>query len=106
MTTQIWNTGDIPVFTIGDRLRKARERVGLSQSDFAAEIDVSPRSVSNYESEAVTPKKIVLKAWALRTGVPLEWIETGEVPNNGDGGDGASMVNYYYLPKPRLLAVA
>ena len=106
MTTQIWNTGDIPVFTIGDRLRKARERTGLSQGDFAAEIDISPRSVSNYESEAVSPRKLVLKAWALRTGVPLEWIETGVTPENNGGGDGSSMVNIYYLPTPSLELVA
>ena len=106
MTTQIWNTGDIPVFTIGDRLRKARERCGLSQSEFASEIDVSPRSISNYESEAVQPKKIVLKAWALRTGVPLEWLETGHAPSGNDSGDDASMVKIHFLTVPTLDAVA
>lgn len=33
--------GIIPVFTIGDRLRKAREFAGLEQSELANAIDVS-----------------------------------------------------------------
>ena len=98
MTTQIWNTGDIPVFTIGDRLRKARELTGLSQGDFAAEIDISPRSVSNYESEAVAPKRLVLKAWAMRTGVPFEWIVNGDI---NPGNDGISVKDCY--PFSRVL---
>lgn len=99
--------GDIPVFTIGDRLRKSRERIGLKQADFAAEIDISARSVHNYENETVSPRRIVLKAWALRTGVPLEWLETGNIPADNNGGDGdEGMVNIYFLPKPTLDLVA
>lgn len=79
----------IPAFTIGDRLRKARELTGLDQDPFAHEIGVSRGTVSNYE-RAVSPeglKKPYLMAWAMRTEVPLEWLMTGKVPGDG-GGDG------------------
>ena len=67
-----------PRFTIADRLRKARESAGLEQGQLAADIDVSRSTIGNYESARVTPRRIVLRAWALRTGVPLEWLERGE----------------------------
>src|SRR5690606_27177162 len=82
--------GIIPVFTLGDRLRKARQVTGLEQEDFAAEIGVSRGTVRNYETGATTRvKPIVLKAWALRSGVPLHWIQTGESPRQGDPDGGS-----------------
>lgn len=97
---------DIPQFTMADRLRKAREHAGVDQRQFADELGIARATVSNYERGAVQPRKIVLKAWALRTGVPLEWLETGEVPSGNNGGGGESMVNIYYLPTPSLELVA
>lgn len=77
----------IPEFSVRDRLRKARELTGLDRQDFAAEIDVSRNTVTNYEMGHTTPKRLVLKAWALRTGVPLVWLETGIAPADDGGGD-------------------
>ena len=79
----------IPEFTVADRLRKAREVTGLDQTQFAAEIDVSRGTVSNYEQGRTNVRRIVLKAWALRSGVPIEWIETGAVGPQDDGGGAA-----------------
>lgn len=83
--------GVVPEFTIGDRLRKARELTGLDQEQFAAAIDVSRGTVSNYEGGTTTNlKRLVLKQWAMFAGVRLEWIETGYAPDptgpEGDGG--------------------
>lgn len=78
--------GFIPSFTVGDRLRKAREHTGLSHSEFADEIGVSRNTVTNYERGHVSPRAIVLKMWAMRTGVPLVWLETGEAPRPSDEG--------------------
>ena len=79
----------VPVFTLSDRLRKAREVAGLKQATMAKEIGISHRSVTSYESGATVPRLIVLKAWAMRCGVPLQWLETGEAPS--PDGDGASV---------------
>lgn len=81
--------GVVPEFTLGDRLRKARELTGLDQGPFGKELDVSRATISNSERGESKPTRIVMRQWALRTGVPLEWLETGQVPsNNGPGPDG------------------
>lgn len=68
----------VPSWTQADRLRKAREHAGLTQEQMAAEIGIARRSVSAYESGA-TVKRPVLLSWAMRTSVPLAWIETGSL---------------------------
>ena len=86
----IETTWTIPRFTVGDRLRKAREMTGLDQGAFAAELGVSRNTVSNAEQGRTRPRLLMLRAWSLRTGVPVEWLETGvENPRPGvpDGGD-------------------
>ena len=86
MSTQAM-AGLIPVFTIHDRLRKAREASGLDQHQLAEAMGVSRATVSNYETGfSSKPRKIVLNAWAMATGVPIQWIETGTAPGAGDDG--------------------
>lgn len=80
----------VPEWTVADRLRKAREVAGLEQAELARDIDVARQTVGNYERGAVQPRRIVLKAWALRTGVPLEWLETGKANPRQGGPDGGS----------------
>jgi transcriptional regulator with XRE-family HTH domain len=85
--------GPIPQFTMGDRLRKARELAGVESGDFADEIGVSRNTITNYERDKVRPRKIVLNAWALRTGVPLQWLLTGTAPASPPEGDAAEAVD-------------
>jgi transcriptional regulator with XRE-family HTH domain len=72
--------GVIPQFSVGDRLRKARELTGLDQGQFADEIGVSRGTIYNYENGRSQPKKVVLLAWQMRTGVPIEWLMHGIDP--------------------------
>lgn len=83
----------IPDFTVGDRLRRARQKTGLEQGPFAEEIGVSRGTVSNYErSDNVEGmKKPYLLAWALRTDVPIEWLVTGEAAAPTPPDDGAML---------------
>ncbi len=79
--------GEVPQWTMGDRLRKARQKIGLEQADFAEEIGIGRTTLINYENDKRAPKSIVLKAVALRTGVPLWWLEGRESPRPvGPGG--------------------
>ena len=80
--------GVIPAWTTGDRLRKARELAGMGQQEMADEIGISRRSVSAYEGGGSIPKRPVLLSWALRTGVPLEWLRSGTAETPRPGGDG------------------
>lgn len=70
----------IPKFDVHDRLRKAREHAHIDQADLAKDLGVARQTVSNYERGAVKPRRAVVMAWAMRTGVPIKWLETGEAP--------------------------
>ena len=67
----------VPEFTLGDRLRKAREFSGMDMQELAAAIDVHRQSISRYESGSAIPRKHVILSWSLVTGVDPEWIQGG-----------------------------
>ncbi len=79
--------GRIPEFTQGDRLRKARQLTGMNTREFAKEIGVSQKSITDAECDKVKPRRITLMAYSMRTGVPLEWLETGKNPNHSGPGE-------------------
>jgi transcriptional regulator with XRE-family HTH domain len=76
--TDVSELGTVPEWTVHDRLRKAREFAGLSQSELGEDVGISRRSISAYENGAATPNRPVLLSWALRCGVPLRWLNGGE----------------------------
>jgi transcriptional regulator with XRE-family HTH domain len=83
----------VPQWTMGDRLRKAREEAGLSQVELAIQIGVARNTIGNHELGvgARGPQRVVLNAWAAATGVPVEWLETGRAPSDpGSGGQPSS----------------
>ena len=82
----------IPEWSRGDRFRKAREARGYKQNQFAELIGASARTVGKYENDEVEPRKIMVNAWALATGVPSSWLLYGVVPSRPDGDpeDGTS----------------
>jgi transcriptional regulator with XRE-family HTH domain len=91
-TTQETATGiHVPVWTIGDRLRKAREDRGLTQPELADLIGVSRSTVGNYEvGQTTRHMPIVLRGWAEATGVPLTWLTTGNAPRPLDPAEARS----------------
>ena len=94
------NIGIIPRPTLGQRLRIARELTGLEQQEFAKQIGTSRQTVGAAERGATTPRLVVIRAWAMRTGVNPQWLETGEAPSP-DGGDGASAESRLRESNPR-----
>lgn len=68
------NTGDVPSWSLGDRLRKARDHARLSQSELAARVGISRASVTNYETSRTAPNRPVLLSWAITCGVSLDWL--------------------------------
>ena len=67
----------VPQWTLGDRMRKAREHAGLKQTDLARDTGIGRSSIVNYETGRYAPSRPVLLSWALCTGVPLTWL-TGD----------------------------
>lgn len=65
------------------------KRPDLDQQEFADLLGMTRGTVRNYESGVTTRRKpIYMRAWALATGVPIEWLETGQDPRpvGPDGG--------------------
>ncbi|MBF0808374.1 XRE family transcriptional regulator [Rothia nasimurium] len=80
-----------PTWTFQDRLRKAREHAGMTQSELAEATGVSLNSLNRYEKGQRSPANDVVSAIAQATNVPLEWfyqdddtqpvaIPTGDLP--------------------------
>lgn len=77
-------------FDLSDRLRKSMTVAGLSVQDMADYMDASRNTVSRWINGAREPKLSTLRLWAMRTGVPLEWIVSGEITEKSPSpsGDG------------------
>src|SRR5260221_11655566 len=76
-------SGFIPQWTLGDRLRKARESAGLKQAELAGKIGISRASIVNYEAGRYVPSRPVLLSWALCCGVDWAWLTGGGPPGPG-----------------------
>jgi transcriptional regulator with XRE-family HTH domain len=70
--------GNVPIWTLGDRLRKARDWAGITRDELADELGVHARTISSYELDQTKPKKAFLRQWALHTGVPYGWLVDGQ----------------------------
>ena len=87
MSVQI--AGVVPQLTMGWRLKMALGQVDMTVQQMAAELGVSRQTATSYVTDRATPKRAYLVMWALRTGVPLSWLETGIAPVETDGDDGS-----------------
>jgi len=92
-------------FTMGDRLRKARELAGLKQEELAEILGVARMSMYRWERGVSVPRRPVLISWALRTGVPYEWLLTGELRAN-DPEPGQTSWMSWYLHRPSVEGAA
>lgn len=73
-------------FHEGDRLRKAREELELSQEDVAYSTGISRATISTYERGGKV-KRAYRNQLALALSVTTHWLETGEIAESG-GDDG------------------
>ena len=89
MTTSIQLGGQVPNWTIADRVRKAREFAGLKQLELAESVGMARTSLARIEQGKSTPRRTTLIAISFATGVSLEWLENGETPapDSPGGGD-------------------
>lgn len=84
-------SGNIPEFTLGDRLRKARKFGNVDVDELATILEVSDRTIRNYENEITPVKRKDVVLWAMRCGVNADWLWTGIARRDGDGDDGATV---------------
>lgn len=79
---------DLLRFSQGDRLRKSLQLADITSQEMADYLEVSRNTVSRWINDEREPNRSFVRLWALRTGVPLEWIETGEVKDETPSPDG------------------
>lgn len=80
MTSSAVPSQRVPVFTLQDRLRKAREEGGLDQKDLADALGSTRQMISNYETGfSPYPRHYLLVAWAMACDVDLDWL-IGDYP--------------------------
>ena len=75
-----------PAWSLGDRIRKARDIAGMNQHDFAVAIGVPDGSLANWETDRAKPRDIVAvaKRIELLTRIPAGWVLG--IENSPDGG--------------------
>lgn len=61
----------------GERIREERERLGLSQTDFAALAGATRKTLFNWESGVASPNIAVVSAWADH-GLDVLYVVTGQ----------------------------
>lgn len=65
----------IPAWTIGDRMAKARRAAGISTTAMCDYLGIHRNSANAYEHDRARPPKAIVRLWAIRCAVPLEWLE-------------------------------
>jgi transcriptional regulator with XRE-family HTH domain len=73
--TELPQAGVVPEWTLGWRMQRALKHAEISVEAIAEELGVSRSSVSRWLNDrGAPPRAAYLKMWALRTGVPYEWL--------------------------------
>lgn len=75
---------------------------GLGVREFAERMGVSTSTVTSAELDKHGVRRITLNAWALITGVPIEWLLDGTTPEDNPDPTGARGVNVQYLDSAHL----
>jgi transcriptional regulator with XRE-family HTH domain len=73
---------EVLAFDQADRLRKALRIANIGVAEMAEYLGCSRNSVGNWINGHVRPSLQTRRLWAMRTGVPFEWLETGYTPDD------------------------
>lgn len=86
-------------------MAKSLRAAGISVQAMADYLGVARNTVGTWTGDKIKPGKQTLRLWALRTGVPLEWLEAGNLPHPAgpNGGDVATTNDYSSQDTSRVL---
>lgn len=103
MTENVIHLPRVPQWTFAERLRKVRRDTGLTQPEFAAQLDgVKPSTLEAWETGRNRPRDLPKVAADLErvTGVPRAWF-LGWLDGSPDGGSGIDeRARRYSKPQP------
>lgn len=88
------HVAEVPdVDNVASRLHLARWRRGMEIQELSARTGISRSTIANYEDPEWPRRRsrAFIRLWAIATGVPATWLETGKAPDP-EGGPGASGV--------------
>lgn len=104
----------VPEWTDGDKLRKVRRHLGMTQAEFARALQVNPITYSGWESDRnrIKDLRAIARRIKAMTGTPLWWwfdTERPDRPNGPDDGGsplpGSNRGPLAYLVHPRPAAM-
>lgn len=81
MSTSEHVVGYVPLWTLGNRLWRARQYRGFTQQELAHELGIGLRAVKEAEADKRAPRRAIVLGWAFVCGVDPAWLEQGKVPN-------------------------
>ena len=89
--TQAPTTEQVPEFDLADRMRKALRHSDVGVQEMADYLEVSRGAVGTWINGRNRPSPQTVRLWALRCGVPFEWLRHGVVDSvqPGPGGGAA-----------------
>lgn len=82
-------------FDKADRMRRALRMSRVSVGAMADHLRVDRNTISNWINGRSNPRQRDLRDFALRTGFPVEWLETGAVAEPGTDPDGGGVTGRY-----------
>lgn len=71
--------------TFSDKVREAREMLGVTQQGLADMVGVSKRTIATYETEDVKPRNSTLKKLAAALQVSLDYLTKDEIDDPSYG---------------------
>jgi transcriptional regulator with XRE-family HTH domain len=74
--------GYIPEWDMADRMRKTLRDSGQSVGAVAEYFGVNRNTIGNWINGHITPDLTTQRLWAMKFGVPLEWLQTGVEPHD------------------------
>jgi transcriptional regulator with XRE-family HTH domain len=84
-------TALVPEWDVADRMRKALRISGVGVQEMADYLGVARNTVSTWINGRIEPGQQTQRLWALRCGVPYEWLKDGTQTQSGPprGGEEA-----------------
>lgn len=91
MSTQTEHAYVIPSWSLGDKLRKARQTIEMDQRAFASALGVPAGSLAAWETDRARPRDVVAvaKRVEMLTRIPATWLlglDTTNPHQDGPGG--------------------
>lgn len=77
----------IPEWDLADRMRKALRHADVGVAQMATYLGVTRGTISTWINGRIHPSTQTIRLWALRTGVPFEWLKDGYLPTSARRAD-------------------